>query len=52
VITGFSLKAMKALKTAISAALLVKDLGEIKMCLGLHIVCNDKTLSIDQTQYI
>jgi hypothetical protein len=54
VITGPSLTAIKALKVAISAAFPVKDLGNIKMCLGLHIVRDEvsKTLSIDQTQYI
>jgi hypothetical protein len=54
VITGPSLAAIKALKTAISAAFPVKDLGSIKMCLGLHIVRDEasRTLSIDQTQYI
>jgi hypothetical protein len=54
VITGPSLAAIKALKAAILAAFPVKDLGNIKMCLGLHIVCGKeaKTLSIDQSQYI
>jgi hypothetical protein len=54
VITGPSLATIKALKTAISAAFPVKDLGSIKMCLGLHVVRDEafRTLSIDQTQYI
>ena len=49
VITGPSLTAIKALKTAISAAFPVKDLESIKMCLGLHIVRDEasKTLSIN-----
>ena len=51
VITRPSLTAIKALKVAISAAFLVKDLGNIKMCLGLHVVRDkaSKTLFIDQT---
>jgi hypothetical protein len=54
VITGPSLDAIKGLKTALSAAFPVKDLGEIEMCLGLHVVRdeNAKTLTIDQSQYI
>ena len=49
VITGPSLAAIKALKVAISAAFPVKDLGNIKMCLGLYIVRNEasKTLFIN-----
>jgi hypothetical protein len=49
VITGPSLDAIKGLKTTLSAAFLVKDLGEIKICLGLHVVHDKdaKTLSID-----
>jgi hypothetical protein len=54
VITRPSLDAIKGLKTALLAAFLVKDLGEIEMCLGLYVVCdeNAKTLTIDQSQYI
>jgi hypothetical protein len=54
VITRPSLDAIKGLKTALSAAFPVKDLGEIKMCLGLHVVRDEdaKTLTIGQSQYI
>jgi hypothetical protein len=49
VITRLSLDAIKSLKTALLAAFLVKDLGEIEMCLGLYVVYNKnaKTLTID-----
>lgn len=54
VITRTSLVAIKALKTAISTAFPVKDLRNIKMCLGLHVIQDraSKTLSINQRQYI
>ena len=54
VITRPSLDAIKGLKTALSAAFLVKDLGKIEMCLGLHVVRDEdaKTVTIDQSQYI
>jgi len=54
VITGPSLDAIKGLKTALSAAFPVKDLGQIEMCLGLYVVRDEdaKTLTIDQSQYI
>jgi hypothetical protein len=49
VITRLSLDAIKGLKTALLAAFLVKDLRQIEMCLGLHVVCDEdtKTLTID-----
>jgi hypothetical protein len=49
VITGPSLDAIKGLKIALLAAFPVKDLGEIEMCFGLYVVCdeNAKTLTID-----
>jgi hypothetical protein len=49
VITRPSLDAIKGLKTALLAAFLVKDLGKIEMCLGLHVVYNEdaKTMTID-----
>ena len=54
VITGPNLDAIKGLKTALSAAFPVKDLGEINTCLGLHVVRDEdaKTMTIDQSQYI
>jgi hypothetical protein len=49
VITRLSLDTIKGLKTALLAAFLVKDLGEIKMCLRLYVVYDKdtKTLNID-----
>jgi hypothetical protein len=49
VITRPSLDAIKGLKTALLAAFLVKDLGQIEMCLGLYVVYDKdtKTLTID-----
>jgi hypothetical protein len=54
VITGADLAKIKVLKATISKAYPVKDLGEIGVCLGLHIVQNKatSTLEIDQTHYI
>jgi hypothetical protein len=49
VITRFSLAAIKALKIAILAAFLVKNLRNINICLRLYIVYNkaSRTLSIN-----
>jgi hypothetical protein len=54
VIMGPDLSRIKALKAKISAEYPVKDLGEIKFCLGLNIVRDRKagTLTIDQIHYI
>ena len=51
VITGPSLDAIKGLKTALSAAFPVKDLGQIKMCFRLYVACDEdaKTLTINQS---
>jgi len=46
VITRLSIDAIKGLKTALLAAFLVKDLGKIKMYLGLYIVYNKDTKTI------
>jgi hypothetical protein len=54
VIMGPNLAAIKALKAAISAVYPVKDLGDIKFCLGLtiHQQRQSKTLTISQSHYI
>jgi hypothetical protein len=46
---GPDLTRIKAFKARISVAYPVKDLGEIKFCLGLNIVCDRTagTLTID-----
>jgi hypothetical protein len=51
VITGPSLSAINSLIAAIAVTFLVKDLGEIDFCLGLHVVRDDKakTLTVDQS---
>ncbi len=53
VIMGADAAQIKSLKATLSAAYPVKDLGEISVCLGLHIV-RDKsgTMTIDQICYI
>jgi hypothetical protein len=52
IITGPDLAEIKALKAAISSVYPVKDLGQIKVCLGLNIERTETGMTIDQVQYI
>ena len=48
IITGPDLAEIRAMKAAISSSYPVKDLGRIKVCLGLNIECIETGMTIDQ----
>lgn len=52
IILSDSQREMDSVKAALSAKFKMKDMGDLRYCLGINIECSDSTTKLQQTSYI